>query len=134
MDRDGGHSQRIPYQKHLLKQLLAQVPSGSGIKTSFRDVIGNAIKNGGEHFNARRLPGLVKLINDHELEGQVADHFRTLLEHSFIFDEVKEIDNAGEEEVYSSSSKTNQLAVFSEKNLPQDLHEGKIIVDYLMLR
>lgn len=100
VDRDGGHSQRIPYQKHLLKQLLAQVPSGSGIKTSFRDVIGNAIKNGGEHFNARRLPGLVKLINDHELEGQVADHFRTLLEHSFIFDEVKEIDNAGEEEVY----------------------------------
>lgn len=101
--RDGGNSQAIPHQKAMLKALLSLLPQGSeanGSRSKFRTSIGNAIKNNGEQFNARRLPGLMRLIDAHELTGPVVDHFRQLYNSQLVFDEIKEISDAGEAEVY----------------------------------
>jgi intein/homing endonuclease len=100
--KDGGNSLAIPHQKEWLKQLTMELKHrrGDGLLSQIRACVGNAIKGGGEEFNARRLPGLIKLLDDNKIYGEAAQHFRDLAGVRYFYDPVTSIQKEDPQEVF----------------------------------
>ena len=100
--RGGGNSQAIPHQKGWLRRLASDLGcrKGDDLLTRIRSCVGNAIKGGKEEFNARRLPGLIKLLDEHNVNGEVAEHFRELALVSYFYDPVVSIQKEDPQEVF----------------------------------
>lgn len=102
--REGGNTESIPHQRHLLKRLLESVPKSTPGKgwgrSRLRAVLGNTLKpSAKDDLTYRRLARALEVAQELGADEKLIEHFRHLQEIDYSFDVVTST-KLGEARVY----------------------------------
>ena len=113
--KDGGDTERIPYQKEWLQRIRATLPDNTGkqpgshhaagvnldtdykagkadkrnLKREFRALVGNAIKeNCTELLSSYRLNAIIAFAEEHSSDKEAIDHFKAIRECNYFYDPI----------------------------------------------
>lgn len=118
--RDGGDTERIPYQTKWLQRLRDCIPSNIGkqpgsvknladrggwesqvnktsrnLRQEFRSIVGNSLKTGTkENFSYYRMEDMLTYAEEHCSDAEAIEHFKYLAECNYFFDPVVSIENS----------------------------------------
>lgn len=119
--RDGGDTERIPYQIEWLKRIRETLPSNVGrqpgsrigrwgnklsaevlsqpkirnLREEFRGIVGNSIKkSSGELFSSYRLDSLVQFAEQFGSDDKALEHFKYLQECDYFYDPVVSVEDS----------------------------------------
>lgn len=102
VDREGGDTESVPYQREWFLRLLKSIPEDSpkGTVGMFRKAFGNIIKPGSsEEATYNRIQKILPLAKVWGLDSSVVSHFWKILESDYFFDPVVNV-SSGEARVY----------------------------------
>ena len=108
--KDGGDTERIPYQTKWLRQLIESTPSLQGkqpgshhgvgiqqrnLRKELKALIGNAGKEGStELLSSYRLQAIIDFATEHKLDKAATNHLRHLLELDYFYDPIKTVEDS----------------------------------------